>query len=176
VAVAVASKLPAVMVAPYLLSGTRRRRAALLGMAIAAVAVSAVAVVAFGAHPVRMISDAFDQRPAPFSGPYWLARLLSTSEDDTLRAGCIAAAAVVGLAALVSAWRRRANPNAWIAGAGWTILAAILALASFEPWYVVWVLPFAALAGSRVLRGAAIVLTLAVIAIHMPLFGYVPAL
>jgi hypothetical protein len=175
VAVACALKLPAVMVAPYLLAGTRRRGAALAGMGLAAALVAAITVIAFGAHPVKMVSDAFDQKPAPFSGPYWLARLLSTSYDDTLRGVCIAAAAVVGLTALAFAWRRRGDPRAWIAGAGWTILAAMLALASFEPWYVLWVLPFAALAGSRALRGAAIVLTLAVVAIHMPLFGYIPA-
>jgi hypothetical protein len=175
VAVACGLKLPAVIVAPYLLTGSRRRGAALAGMALAAALVGVVTVIAFGAHPVKMISAALDHDPAPFSGPYWLARLLSTSYDDTLRGACIYAAALVAVTALAFAWRRRGDPRAWIAAAGWALLGATLAVASFEPWYVVWVLPFAALAGSRILRGAAIVLTLAVVAIHMPLFGFIPA-
>jgi hypothetical protein len=47
----------------------------------------------------------------------------------------------------------------WLSGAGWSILALIASLGWLTPWYVVWVLPFAALASSRRLRATALVLT-----------------
>jgi len=175
-ALAIAVKLPAALLAPYLLTATRRWRSVLLGLALAALVMAGVTLLAFGAHPGKMISATFDQRPAQFSGPYWLARLLSTPEDSALKTGCIVAAGVLAVIALAVAWWRRRQADVWIACAGWAFLGAVLAVPSFEPWYVVWILPLAALATGRSLRVAALVLTVAVIAIHLPVLGFVPAL
>jgi hypothetical protein len=87
----------------------------------------------------------------------------------------LALAAVAATAAVV--WRR-----AWLPGAaGFVMLASVLTLGWTMPWYVWWVLPFAALARTRALAGACIVLTawLALGAIpQMPkvihAFGYFP--
>ena len=82
----------------------------------------------------------------------------------------------MGATAVVT-WRR-----SWLPGAaGFVMLAAVLTLGWTMPWYVWWVLPFAALARTRALAGACIVLTawLALGAIpQMPKvihhFGYFP--
>ena len=55
----------------------------------------------------------------------------------------------------------------WLAAAGWATVAMLLAVTWLMPWYVVWLLPFAALAGSRRLTGAAIALTLFVIVVRL---------
>ena len=66
---------------------------------------------------------------------------------------CSALAAVGATAAV--AWRR-----AWLPGAaGFVMLATVLTLGWTMPWYVWWVLPFAALARTRALAGACVVLT-----------------
>ena len=48
----------------------------------------------------------------------------------------------------------------WIATAGWAALALAAAQLQPMPWYIVWVLPFAALGRSRALRVATLVLGL----------------
>ncbi len=53
-------------------------------------------------------------------------------------------------------WRRRD----WLSASGWATVALIASLSWLMPWYVVWVLPLAALGTSVRLRGAALVLTL----------------
>jgi hypothetical protein len=53
-------------------------------------------------------------------------------------------------------WRRRD----WLSSAGWATLALIASLSWLMPWYVIWLLPLAALGTSRRLRGAALALTL----------------
>jgi hypothetical protein len=53
-------------------------------------------------------------------------------------------------------WRRRD----WLSAAGWATLALIASLSWLMPWYVIWLLPLAALASSVRLRVAALVLTL----------------
>ena len=45
------------------------------------------------------------------------------------------------------------------AAAGWAGVALVLTLSWTMPWYVLWVLPFAAMSRSRLLRGVAVVLT-----------------
>jgi hypothetical protein len=52
------------------------------------------------------------------------------------------------------AWTRRDL----VAPAGWASVALLASLGWILPWYVLWVLPFAALSSSRRLRGAALVL------------------
>jgi len=65
------------------------------------------------------------------------------------------ASAVVG--ACVAVWLRR---SLLIGACGTVMLVAILTLGWTMPWYVWWVLPFAALARTRWLTAAAIILTL----------------
>jgi hypothetical protein len=60
------------------------------------------------------------------------------------------------------------------AAAGWAFLALIASIPSFAPWYLVWLLPFAALGRSRPLRVATLLVTLYVMAVHIPAFGGVP--
>jgi hypothetical protein len=54
----------------------------------------------------------------------------------------------------VQAWRRRGP----ITASGWASVALLVTLSWVLPWYVLWVLPMAALSSSRRLRVAALVL------------------
>jgi len=47
----------------------------------------------------------------------------------------------------------------WISDAGWSTLALIATLAWLVPWYVIWLLPLAALGTSLKLRRVALVFT-----------------
>jgi hypothetical protein len=60
----------------------------------------------------------------------------------------------------------------WIDGAGWAMLALLIASSSLLPWYVAWMLPLAALAHDHRLWRMAIVMTGIVQAIQ--LLGYIP--
>jgi hypothetical protein len=79
-------------------------------------------------------------------------------------------AALCALAALVWAWRGKD----WVTAAGWAFLALIASIASLAPWYLVWVLPFAALSRSRALTVVALAATGYLVVVHMPALGYVP--
>jgi hypothetical protein len=58
------------------------------------------------------------------------------------------------LAACVWAWRTRDSLTA----AGWASVALLFTLSWVLPWYVLWVLPMAALSRSRALRTTALVI------------------
>jgi hypothetical protein len=79
-----------------------------------------------------------------------------------IAAGVVFAAAYGWL--VRAAWRGDMD---WLAAAGWATVAMLLAVTWLMPWYVVWLLPFAALAGSRRLQGATVALTLFVIAVRL---------
>ena len=56
----------------------------------------------------------------------------------------------------------------WMNGAGWSTFALIASLAWLVPWYVVWLLPLAALGTSRGLRRVSLVLTVFLIVSFAP--------
>jgi hypothetical protein len=56
----------------------------------------------------------------------------------------------------------------WIGGAGWSTLALIASLSWLMPWYVVWLLPLAALGTSVRLRQLAAVLTVYLLLVFLP--------
>jgi hypothetical protein len=56
----------------------------------------------------------------------------------------------------------------WLTGAGWSTFALIVSLAWLVPWYVIWLLPLAALGTSLRLRRSAVALTLFLILAFMP--------
>jgi alpha-1,6-mannosyltransferase len=73
----------------------------------------------------------------------WLGLLMSAF---------VVAAAVAGLVVLWLQWRGRLT---LLAACGWLLLAVLgLGLSWFQSWYVLWLLPFAVVAGDRRLRWA----------------------
>ena len=64
--------------------------------------------------------------------------------------------------------RRRGD---WISHAGWATVALIASLAWVMPWYVIWVLPLAALGSSIWLRRAALVMTVFLVLVFLPSSG-----
>lgn len=167
-----AIKLTVGLAVPFLVIAARRRHRSLRGVAIVTILLGLPTLVLFGPHLFdqlhRISTDPlFDTL---FSGPDRIAAALGTHITPALRTLCTAAAAVVALAALAAAWR---GADA-VTAAGWAFLALVSAIASFAPWYLVWLLPFAALGRSRALRVATLLLTLYVMAVHIPAFGGVP--
>jgi hypothetical protein len=59
--------------------------------------------------------------------------------------------------------------RALVAACGWTVLATLATTAWLMPWYVVWLLPFAALAPGRSLRVAALAVCAFVMAARAPI-------
>jgi hypothetical protein len=148
-------KPSAALLAPVVVLACRRRLPALGGAGGAGALVLAVVGVVYAGHlPATSIQDGL---VGPLSVPNVLAALAGqgglTPHDRTL-AHAVLALAAVGATAVVT-WRR-----SWLPGAaGFVMLAAVLTLGWTMPWYVWWVLPFAALAHTRALAGACIVLT-----------------
>jgi membrane-bound metal-dependent hydrolase YbcI (DUF457 family) len=170
-------KPSAALLAPVVVLACRRRLPALGGAGGAGALVLGVVAVVYGGHlPATGIQDGL---VGPLSVPNVIAALTGhgglTAGGRTIAHAALALAAVAAAAAV--AWRR-----AWLPGAaGFVMLASVLTLGWTMPWYVWWVLPFAALADTRALAGACIVLTawLALGAIpQMPklihAFGYYP--
>ncbi|MGH2875206.1 MAG: hypothetical protein ACRDLV_03025, partial [Solirubrobacteraceae bacterium] len=56
----------------------------------------------------------------------------------------------------------------WPAGAGWATLALIASLGWVMPWYVIWLLPLAALGSSVALRRAGVLLTIYLVLAFLP--------
>lgn len=156
-ATAVAIKASAAILIPVVLAGllwSRRRVAETgLGILVGGIVLGAASVLAFGAH----IPDLGTQgRLVTYlSLPNLLGLLLGEGgETNTLRVLLgVALVASVALCSVV-AWRRRES----ITPAGWASVALLATLAWVLPWYVLWVLPLAALSSSRRLRMAALVL------------------
>lgn len=154
--VAAAAVKPSVaLLAPLVVLACRRRDAALAGAAAAVAVVLMVVAIAFGGNlPATSIQD---RLVTPLSVVNVLAALAGhgglTAGDRTLAHAVLA---VVTIAAAAAVWHRRERlPGA----AGIVLLATVLTLGWTMPWYVWWVLPFAALTRTRALAAACVVLT-----------------
>src|SRR5207248_9975430 len=77
----------------------------------------------------------------------------------------ISALNVVVVAVIGYQLLRRRN---WLSGAGWATLALLATLGWLMPWYIIWLLPLAAIAPSVKLRGVAVGATLFVVLTFMP--------
>jgi hypothetical protein len=143
--------IPAVLAS--LLGSRRRLLTVLSGMAVAGVVVAVATVVAFGVHFPNLTLQ--NSLVINLSIPNLLGLALAQGGEtgmlrDALNLTLVAAVAACAVLAL-----RRREP---ISGAGWVMVAVLVTLSWVLPWYVVWVLPMAALSGSRRLRGATIAL------------------
>lgn len=173
---ATAIKASAALPVAFLVAGARRwGRAGAAAPAAAAVAlgVVAVGVVGFGAEAFGWLDGvrANQARTSSFSLPYKTAELLGAilpgdRFDFAASVRVAYALAFAGVAAWLL-WRTWRGADA-IAMAGWATLALVLCSAWLVPWYVAWLLPLAALAGSRRLVVATVALTAWTLAIATP--------
>ncbi len=149
-------KLSAIALAPLVIVATPRRRSALAGAAAAAVVVALVILIAFGGYLPNAVAQ--DRLVGSFSVPQilgWIGGQGGETEFVHTLANVIFALSVI--VATVVVWSR----PAWFIGAcGSVMLVAILTLGWTMPWYVWWVLPFAALARTRWLAGFCVLLTI----------------
>lgn len=167
VALAVAVKASAVVVLPYAVIGARGRRGALASALLAAVAALAASLAVFGPQLTGLIDANRDQQHlvARTSVPNQLGVLLGSGGiTPAIRALTFAVLAAVLVWTLVRTWRGAD----WIASAGWATLALIACSAWLMPWYVVWVLPLAAIGRDRRLVLGTLLLCAYLVALRTP--------
>ncbi|HEY3435495.1 MAG TPA: glycosyltransferase 87 family protein, partial [Solirubrobacterales bacterium] len=171
---AIATKAAATFIAPFALIGTtaqsspvpfwgiatrRNRRGGarlLLGGLAAAFGIGAAAFLAFGWDWLSGLGLAGENqsRTSYMSIPITTARLTGLDPDAVrLAAGILFAATI----AYLLAWTWRGND--WIRAAAWAALALLLATAWLLPWYLIWVLPLAAISRDRPLQLLTLALT-----------------
>ncbi len=168
-------KISAVVAIPFLIIGSRRRGRTVAGMAISLVLIAIASLVAFG-------TDAFDSfvlvgenqaRTSFYSLPNQTSRLLGLLPG--IDAGQVLSALkgvfLAGFAVVVGLmlYRVRAGKISWLTGAGWAYFAMLCATAWLLPWYVIWLLPFAALSRCRYLVTVSLALTAYMLMIRVPL-------
>jgi alpha-1,6-mannosyltransferase len=143
---ACAVKAPAAVAMPFafLGAGVRRSRLRLVaGGAIALLAIVAVALAAFGTSAVDGLSflSGSQQRVSYHSIPATAARILDLHLGPVRALFGIAYGA---LAAWLLVWTARGGD--WVRAAAWAALGLLCATVYLTPWYLIWVLPLAALA------------------------------
>ena len=171
-AAAVAIKASAGILLPVVLAALLPRRRELLqllfGMALGAVVFGAASIVAFGPHLPDLATQG--SLVTMVSIPNLLGLALGLGgESETLRVLLSGVLVLCVAACSWLAWRRRDS----IAPAGWASVALLVTLSWVLPWYVLWVLPFAALSESRRLRTTALAIGVYLIVAWAPVTGYV---
>ena len=154
---ALAVKASAAVLLPVVLAGlikTPRRLVQAIGGMLATAAVLAMASIsAFGLHLPDLSTQSRLVTTLSPSNLLGLA-LGMGGATETLLHLLTGALALSVLACCVWAWRTRDSLTA----AGWASVALLLTLSWVLPWYVLWVLPMAALSRSRALRTTALVI------------------
>lgn len=171
-----AIKASAALPLVFMLAGARRRREALTGALVAAAAVLVLTAAVFGTDAVRFVDTIRDQQSdvALFSVPNQLGDWLGYGGITSGIRGTATAALLGGVAwLLVRTWRGRLD---WITAAGWATVLLLVTTAWLLPWYLVWLLPLAALSQDRRLRLAAIAIGAFVVYTRVDLwFGLAPS-
>ena len=176
---------------PVVLAGLLRHRRALAqviaGMVLGAVAVGIASLTAFGLHIPDLSTQS--RLVTSESVPNLIGLAVGAGgETETLHKLMTAALAASLLACCLMAWRGAVRPRRageggaaakagggsaerTITASGWASVALLVTLSWVLPWYVLWVLPLAALSTSRRLRAAAIALGVYLIIAWAPASG-----
>ena len=160
---AFAIKASSAVLIPIVLFGAARRIRVAIGLAIGAVLAAAMTIYAFGVNLPNIgqqdhlvIADGI-----PNLIGYGLG--FGGASQPVRSAGTVLLAGSVVLCSLW-VWRTRR----WLTACGWATLALLVTLAWTLPWYIAWLLPFAALARSRGLRFAAALIGIYIYLAWMP--------
>lgn len=164
-------KFTAGLLLPFLVLGARRgeRVRVTLLAATALLALLALAVAGFGLHALGFLGAVGEQQQmvATHSIPAETARWLGLQGTPHWWRGLFQAGFVVVLATTL--WRTARGRCDWRDGAAWATLALLVATAWLLPWYVIWLLPLAAVSGERRLRAAVLLACAYAVLIHLPL-------
>ncbi|MHB8690156.1 MAG: glycosyltransferase family 87 protein [Solirubrobacteraceae bacterium] len=162
--IAVAVKFTAILLLPFLLVAAippQRRLRIVEGAALAIVPLVATTVALFG-FSLPNLSDQ-STLLTNFSIPNLVGLMIGAGggTPGVLRLADVALIPTV----IFFLYRRNGD---WISRAGWATLALMCTLSWLVPWYVVWLLPLAALGQSVRLRRAAVVFTVFLLFSFMP--------
>lgn len=165
---AIALKASAAILVPVILAGLlrapRRLVQVVLGLIVGGIVLGACTVVAFGMHLPDL--GAQGRLAIPMGLPNLLGLVLGQGGvTETMRSVLSLVLVLAVLCCSVFAWRRRDALTA----SGWATMALLLTLSWVLPWYVLWVLPLAALSRSRALRTTALVFGAYLLLTWMPL-------
>jgi hypothetical protein len=155
---------------PVVLAGLLRRPRALvqvlLGMALAVVVLGAASLLAFGLHIPDLSTQS--RLVTSESVPNLIGLALGSGGENALLHTLMSATLVISVGVCCwLAWRWRDS----ITASGWASVALLLTLSWVLPWYVLWVLPLAALSRSRSLRTASFVVGVYLIVAWAPASG-----
>jgi hypothetical protein len=161
-----ALKASALVAAPFALLAARGRRKLLAAEIGALTIAGAVSYAAFGATPLNAVGVlGLDQSlTSRHSVPSTLARVA-----DLGVAPVQVTLQLAYLALLAALLVRTARGVDWVRSAGWAAFGLLVATSWLMPWYVLWVLPFAAVAGDGPLSVAALGLCAFQLASRVPL-------
>ncbi len=156
-ALAIGVKASSAVALPFLLLGSRRPRTATAGAGAGIALVLLVGAAAFGGHALGFVSQIHEQQRlvAANSVPSQLASVLGF--DDLPGGLRLLFLIAFGFTVVALLWRTWRGHGDWVAGAGWATLALLVSTAWLVPWYVVWLLPFAAVGRDRRLWWATLV-------------------
>jgi hypothetical protein len=154
---AVAVKASGAVLIPVLLAALlrmpRRLAQVLLGMAVSTAAIAVASLIAFGLHFPDLSTQS--RLVTSVSVPNLIGLGLGQGGETDWLHTLLSAALIIAVAlCCVQAWRRRSA----ITASGWASVALLVTLSWVLPWYVLWVLPMAALSSSRRLRVTTLVL------------------
>ncbi len=169
-ALAAAIKASGGVLIPVVLVGLartpRRLVQVLIGMLAAGAIVGAASLLAFGLHVPDLSTQS--RLVTNESVPNLIGLAVGAGgESNGVRTVMSAVLALSVLACCVMAWRNRDT----ISPSGWASVALVLTLSWVLPWYVLWILPLAALSGSRRLRTAAVLVGVYLIVAWAPASG-----
>jgi alpha-1,6-mannosyltransferase len=153
---AAAVKVSAAFAAPFALFAASRRPRLLGGALLAAIAVGAASVIAFGSHALDAVGLVGENQAltSHYSLPSTLARVVGVGTDP-VRVAALAAFSALVAWLLYRCWR---GADPWWAAA-WAALGLLLATGWLLPWYLIWALPLAAIARDRTLGACVLALT-----------------
>jgi len=172
-AAAAGVKASAGLLIPFVVAGTTGRRKLAWSVAAGLGVIYGLALVFWGPNVLRDVvaqGGARAERSVPglIAVQLFGATRLSGWIPAIASAGFLIAAAAL----FARAWRGTLD---WIDAAGWATLALLLSLTWLMPWYVVWLLPLAALARDRRLRFATIAFVILLVVMRIPGGGEVAA-
>jgi hypothetical protein len=160
---AVAIKASAAILVPVMIFGAPRRARFVLGVLIGVLVLGAATLVAFGANLPNLAQQ--DGLVVQTGLPNLIGYIAGAGGET---AGMHSLFTEVLVAGVIGCTLWAARTRRWITASGCAILVLLLTLSWMLPSYVLWLLPFAALARARWLRLTAVVFGVYVFLFWMP--------